>query len=69
MIATFAMSDSGKVFGRTCQRFGKDPADYLEDDVLGVNFRVALAIADTDFEPEESDPFADSKAKAQAAFG
>ena len=67
MVAQFAMSDSGKVYGRTCRQFGVDPGAVLDDDVMAANLRVALAVADVD-EPEEPDTFADSRAKAQAAF-
>lgn len=66
MVAQFATSDAGKVYGRTCQRFGVDPGAVLEDDVMGYNLALALLLGDT--EEEEPDTFADSKAKAQAAF-
>lgn len=54
MIATFAASDAGKVYGRTCQRFGVDPAAGLDDDVMAYNLRVALLVSDV--EPDDDEP-------------
>ena len=48
MVAQFAMSDSGKVYGRTCRQFGVDPGAVLDDDVMAANLRVALAVADVE---------------------
>jgi hypothetical protein len=67
MLARFATSDAGKVYGRTCARFGVDPGAVLDDDVMAANLRVALVLGD--LEPEaEPDAFGDARATAQAAF-
>jgi hypothetical protein len=53
MLATFASSNAGLLYGRSCERYGVDPAAFLDDDVLALNLRVALALGDVDaVEPE-----------------
>ena len=42
MLANFAMSEDGKLYGRVCQRWGVDPAAGLTDDVMAYNLRTAL---------------------------
>lgn len=67
MLATFATSDAGKVYGRTCQRYGIDPGAALEDDVMAYNLNLALLLGDTD-EDEPEDEFEAAKRKSQEAF-
>ena len=42
MLANFAMSEDGKLYGRVCQRWGVDPAAGITDDVMAYNLRTAL---------------------------
>jgi len=55
MLATFAATPAGKLYHRTCERYGVDPAAGFADDVLAHNFRVILALNDRDEEREERD--------------
>jgi hypothetical protein len=57
VLAAFASSDAGRVYGRVCEMWGVDPAASLEevDDVLAANLRVALAFSMNKSEPEEVD--------------
>lgn len=41
-LAAFASSDAGKTFARIEQHWGRDPAAFLDDDVLAHNLRAAL---------------------------
>lgn len=41
-IASFASSEAGQVYARIEQQFGRDPAAFLEDDLLAHNLRAAL---------------------------
>ena len=43
-LAAFASSDYGKTFARVEQHFGRDPAAFLEDDVLAHNLRAAFVV-------------------------
>ncbi len=58
MLATFAASDAGRLFGRSCVEYGVDPAASIDDDVLAANLRIAmLAVAAADTpnpEPERT---------------
>jgi hypothetical protein len=65
MIASFAQSDSGKLYRRTCDRFGIDPGAALDDDVMGYNLNLALLLADVEPQPDE---FEAAKRKSQEAF-
>jgi N-acyl-D-aspartate/D-glutamate deacylase len=55
-LAAFASSDAGKVFARIEERFGRDPAAFLEplDDVLAHNLRAAFVVTLTE-DSEETD--------------
>jgi len=44
VLADFASSDAGKTFARVEQHWGRDPAAFLEDDVLAHNLRAAFVI-------------------------
>ena len=48
MLANFATSEHGKLYGRVCERYGLDPAAHLDDDVMAYNLRVALLTAEAD---------------------
>jgi N-acyl-D-aspartate/D-glutamate deacylase len=53
-LASFASSEDGKTYAMVCERWGVDPAAFLEDDdVLAYNLRAALAVSL--HEPEEVD--------------
>jgi len=53
MLADFAASDHGKLYGRVCERYGIDPAAGITDDVLAYNLRAGLALAGLEVpEPE-----------------
>lgn len=54
MLAAFATSSTGKVYGRSCERYGVDPGAILTDDVLAFNLRVALALSDLPEASEEA---------------
>lgn len=54
MLANFAMSEGGKLYGRVCQRWGIDPAAGMDDDVLAYNLRTALILRDVADEAEEA---------------
>lgn len=45
-LAAFASSEEGRIYARTHQTWGTDPAAFLEqeDDVLAYNLRVALML-------------------------
>jgi hypothetical protein len=66
MLVDFATSDAGKIYGRTCERYGVDPGAVLDDDVLALNLRVALVLSDID--EDEPDEFEQAKQKSQEAF-
>lgn len=66
MLASFAQSDVGRLYGRTCKTYGLDPGAALEDDVLAFNLNLALLLSDTEDEPE--DEFAAAKRKSEEAF-
>jgi hypothetical protein len=68
MLASFAASDAGKLYGRTCERYGVDPGAVLDDEVLGVNLRVVLAVSDSAAAEPESE-FARARRVHQEAFG
>lgn len=58
-LAAFVSSDEGRLYARTCQTWGTDPAAFLEpvDDVLAYNLRVGLMFRlDAKAPPEEIDP-------------
>lgn len=57
-LAAFASSEDGRLWARTHERFGMDPAGFLEDDVLAYNFRVALLLAGG---PERTDDDANAR--------
>ena len=46
-LASFASSESGRLHARIAERWGLDPAAFLEpeDDVLAANLRVAFVVA------------------------
>ena len=44
MLAEFASSSTGRAYARSCERYGVDPAGFLDDDVLALNLRAAFAI-------------------------
>jgi hypothetical protein len=54
-LAAFASSDAGKAFARIEERFGRDPAAWLEpiDDVLAHNLRAAFVLTLNESEPED----------------
>jgi N-acyl-D-aspartate/D-glutamate deacylase len=56
-IAVFASSEEGKAFARIEERWGRDPAAFLEeeDDVLAHNLRAALIFTMTETEEEPKD--------------
>lgn len=54
MLATFASSNAGRLYGRSCERYGIDPAADIEDDVLAANLRLALMLTDVPDEAEEA---------------
>jgi len=43
-LADFASSEGGKAFARVEQHWGRDPAAFLDDDVLAHNLRAAFII-------------------------
>lgn len=52
-VAAFASSEAGKAFARIEQHFGRDPARFIEDEVLAHNLRAALLITlNEEAEPE-----------------
>lgn len=53
MLASFASSEEGKAFARIEERWGRDPAAWLKDDVLAHNLRAAFIITLAKDEPEE----------------
>jgi N-acyl-D-aspartate/D-glutamate deacylase len=55
VLADFASSDAGKAYARIEQHWGRDPAAFLEDDVLAHNLRAALLVtlAEVTAGPEE----------------
>ena len=57
VLADFALSEAGKIYGRTCEIWGVDPAASLEevDDVLAANLRLALVVSMNKSEPEQAD--------------
>lgn len=58
MLAAFATSQTGKMYGHVCERYGVDPGEILEDDVLAFNLRAAIALATLpEIEPEQSEGF------------
>ena len=62
VLAAFASSRAGKTFARVEQHFGRDPAAFLEDDVLAHNLRAAFVIT---LQPDEPEP--DPVAKTREA--
>jgi hypothetical protein len=68
MLATFADSNAGKLYGRSCERYGVDPAAFLDDDVLAANLRVALALGDMEAVEPESE-FDRARRVHEEAFG
>lgn len=62
VLADFASSETGKNFARIEREYGRDPAAYLEDDVLAHNLRAAFLVTLTeDAIPEEDDPIEHTK--------
>jgi N-acyl-D-aspartate/D-glutamate deacylase len=61
-LATFASSEAGKTFVRIEQHFGRDPAAYLEDDVLAHNLRAAFILT---LSHEEAEPMDDPVERAR----
>ena len=57
VLADFALSETGKLYGRVCEQWGVDPAASLEevDDVLAANLRLALLVSMNDREPDSVD--------------
>jgi len=53
-IARFAASPTGAAFARLCTFWGFDPGTLVEDDLIAMNLRAALAMALLD-EPEPDD--------------
>lgn len=43
-MVAFADSTTGILYRRSCERYGVDPARFIEDDVAAFNFRLALNI-------------------------
>ena len=57
VLADFASSDAGKTFARVEQHWGRDPAAFLEDEVLAHNLRAAFVITlHREDEAEVDDP-------------
>lgn len=69
VLASFASSDAGKAFARIEDRFGRDPARFLEpvDDVLAHNLRAALIMNLADDEPHQSEDNPVEHARAAGA--
>lgn len=57
-LASFAMSQTGLMYARICDRWGLDPGAPLEeiDDVLAFNLRGALALAMREKTEDDGDP-------------
>ena len=53
VLADFASSEAGKTFARIEQHFGRDPAAFLEDEVLAHNLRAAFLVTLNRDEPED----------------
>jgi hypothetical protein len=59
-LASFVSTPVGTLYGRVCEKWGRDPAAFLEpvDDVLAFDFRAALTLAmaaeDAEDEPDEA---------------
>lgn len=68
-IAAFSQTTSAKVYRDVCERFGVDPAAFLEaeDDVLAHQLRVALVVAHPPEAPEEPEAQPDPFEAARAA--
>jgi len=64
VLADFASSEEGKTFARIEQHFGRDPAAFLEDDVLAHNLRAAFLVTLSRDEPED-DPVEHAKRGGQ----
>ena len=61
VLADFASSDAGKAFARVEQHFGRDPAAFLEDDVLAHNLRAAFVVTLNRVTEPEPDPIAKTR--------
>ncbi len=60
MLATFAESGAGQLYGRVCERYGKFPDGGIEDDVMAFNLATAIAVTsvrETEAEAEEESPY------------
>lgn len=66
-LANFAESHGGKVYRDVCERFGVDPAQFLDDDVLAHQFRIALAYAHRPPAPPKENTAPDAFAEAREA--
>jgi hypothetical protein len=55
MLAAFAESPAGQLYGRVCERYGRFPDGGLEDDVLGFNLAAAIAVVSAEKEAAQID--------------
>jgi N-acyl-D-aspartate/D-glutamate deacylase len=53
MLAAFASSEEGKTFARIEQQYGRDPAAFLDDEVLAHNLRAAFLVTLSKDVPED----------------
>jgi len=67
VLADFASSDAGKTFARVEQHWGRDPAAFLEDEVLAHNLRAAFVI--TLHREDEAEAMADDPGALARAGG
>lgn len=61
-VAAYARSEQGQLYGAACERYGVDPASAFSDDVLGFNFRIALALGGSSEKPADDDAAAAGRA-------
>ena len=57
-IAEFVRSDAGRLFGEVCERYGRWPGDAFDDDVIGYNVAIGLALREQP-EPPPSESVAE----------